>query len=214
MPAFTDRTDAGRRLVGPVAALLPAGRQVTVIGLPRGGVVVGAALVEGLRAAGWSARLDLVVVAKVLTPEHPELALGAVTERATVRSAAAGRLLGVDDERFAALVEEARRRLAARAAALPAPAGAADPVAVLVDDGLATGSTVAAAIAELHATGARWTGLAVPVTDATSWERTAPQVDAAVALVQRRPLRAVSLDYRQFPQLADDVVLAALARCR
>ncbi|MCW2617700.1 MAG: putative phosphoribosyltransferase protein, partial [Modestobacter sp.] len=101
---FTDRTDAGRRLVEPVRAVLPAGRPVTVVGLPRGGVVVGAALVEGLRAAGWAARLDLVAVAKVLAPEHPELALGAVTERATVRSQAAGRLTGVDAERFAELV--------------------------------------------------------------------------------------------------------------
>jgi predicted phosphoribosyltransferase len=209
---FTDRTDAGRRLVEPVRAVLPAGRPVTVVGLPRGGVVVGAALVEGLRAAGWAARLDLVAVAKVLAPEHPELALGAVTERATVRSQAAGRLTGVDAERFAELVAAARRRLADRAATLPAPTRSAEAATLLVDDGLATGSTAEAAIAELRATGSPWVGLAVPVADATAWQRVQGQVDAAVTLVERFPMHAVSVDYRDFTQLADDVVRTALER--
>jgi predicted phosphoribosyltransferase len=211
--AFIDRTDAGRRLVEPVDAVLPAGRPVVVVGLPRGGVMVGAALVEGLRAAGWSTRLDLVVVAKVLAPEYPELALGAVTERATVRGAA-GQLTGVGDERFPQLVAAARRRLAERAEALPAPTSSPGTAALLVDDGLATGSTAEAALAELRALGAPWVGLAVPVADSTAWQRVRRQVDAAVTLLERRPMRAVSLDYRHFPQLADDVVLAALARWR
>jgi predicted phosphoribosyltransferase len=185
-----------------------------VVGLPRGGVVVGAALVEGLRAAGWTARLDLVVVAKVLAPEHPELALGAVTERATVRSQAAGLLTGVDDERLAELVAAARRRLVDRAAVLPAPTRSAEAAAVLVDDGLATGSTAEAAVAELRATGAPWVGLAVPVADSTAWERLRGQVEAAVTLRERFPMRAVSLDYRNFAQVTDDVVLASLAQYR
>jgi putative phosphoribosyl transferase len=212
MARFADRTDAGRRLVDPVNAALPAGRPVTVVGLPRGGVVVGAAVVDGLRAAGRTARLDLVVVAKVLAAEHPELALGAVTEHATVRGEAAGWLTGTDERRFGALVDDARRRLAMRAATLPAPLGTADTPALLVDDGLATGATAEAAIAELRATGAPWVGLAVPVADATAWRRVAGQVDAAVTLVTRAPMRAVSVDYRDFTQLEDDVVLAALAR--
>jgi putative phosphoribosyl transferase len=207
--AFRDRTDAGRRLAEPVAAVLPPGGPVTVVGLPRGGVVVGAALVEELRLAGWTARLDLVVVAKVLAPEHPELALGAVTERVTVRGHAAGRL---PDERFSELVAAARRRLADRAAALPAPRRSAEDAALLVDDGLATGATAEAAAAELGATGAPWVGLAVPVADATAWGRVRQSVDAAVALLVRRPMRAVSIDYRDFAQVADDVVLADLAR--
>jgi putative phosphoribosyl transferase len=212
--AFTDRTDAGRRLVAPVDAVLPAGRPVVVVGLPRGGVVVGAALVEGLRAVGWSARLDLVVVAKVLAPEYPELALGAVTDRATVRSEAAGQRTGVDDELFARLVAAARLRLAERAEALPAPTSGPGTASLLVDDGLATGATADAALAELRARGAPWIGLAVPVADSTAWQRVRRQVDAAVTLLERHPMHAVSLDYRHFPQLADDVVLAALARWR
>jgi putative phosphoribosyl transferase len=211
---FADRTDAGRQLVEPVIAALPAGGPVTVVGLPRGGVVVGAALVEGLRAAGWDARLDLLAVAKVLAPEHPELALGAVTERATVRSRAAGLLTGVGDQRLSELVATARRRLAVRAAALPAPTRSPDSSALLVDDGLATGSTAEAAIAELRATGAPWIGLAVPVADSRAWQRVRRQVDAGVTLRQRTPMQAVSVDYRDFAQLADDVVLAALARYR
>jgi putative phosphoribosyl transferase len=211
---FRDRADAGRRLVEPVIGVLPPGGPVTVVGLPRGGVVVGAALVEGLRAAGWTARLDLVVVAKVLAPEYPELALGAVTERATVRSQAAVRLSGTEDGRFAELVAAARRRLADRAATLPTPTGSPDASALLVDDGLATGSTAEAAIAELRATGAPWVGLAVPVADSTAWQRVQGQVEAAVTLVQRSWMRAVSVDYQDFTQLSDDVVLAALARYR
>lgn len=214
MPPFTDRTDAGRRLVDPVRAVLPAGRPVTVVGLPRGGVLVGAAVVEGLRAAGWTARLDLVVVAKVIVPEYPELALGAVTERAFVRGRAARVLADVGEARFAELVASARGRLADRAASLPAPTGPADTAALLVDDGLATGSTAEVAIAELRALGAPWVGLAVPVADATAWARVREQVDAAVTLAERSPMRAVSVDYRDFTQLDDDVVLAALERYR
>jgi putative phosphoribosyl transferase len=212
--SFTDRTDAGRRLVDPVSAVLPAGQPVAVVGLPRGGVVVGAALVEGLRAAGRPARLDLVVVAKVLAPEYPELALGAVTEHATVRSDAGARLFGAEDERSAELVAAARRRLADRIATLPPPTSPVGDLALLVDDGLATGATAEVAIAELRVTGAAWVGLAVPVADATAWRRVRAQVDAAVTLVERSPMRAVSMDYRDFPQLDDEVVLAALARYR
>jgi putative phosphoribosyl transferase len=212
--SFIDRSDAGRRLVDAVGAVLPAGQPVTVVGLPRGGVVVGAALVEGLRSAGRTARLDLVVVAKVTAPEHPELALGAVTEHATVRSDAATRLFGTEDGRLAELVTTARRRLAVRAATLPAPIRPPDEPILLVDDGMATGATAEAGIAELRATGAPWVGLAVPVADATAWRRVRAQVDAAVTLVERSPLRAVSVDYRDFTQLDDAVVLAALARYR
>jgi putative phosphoribosyl transferase len=206
---FRDRADAGERLVEPVAELLPAGRPVTVVGLPRGGVVVGAALVGGLRARGWTARLDLVVVAKVLAPEHPELALGAVTPRAGVRCRTAGL---VSEQRYADLLAEAHGRLADRAAVLPVPRRPAEEGALLVDDGLATGATAEAGIAELRASGAPWVGLAVPVADAAAWRRVGDQVDAAVTLVVRSPMRAVSLDYRDFTQLTDDAVLAALAR--
>ena len=212
MAAFTDRSDAGRRLVEPVGTVLPAGRPVTVVGLPRGGTVVGAALVDGLRAAGWTARLDLVVVAKVLAPEFPELALGAVTEHAAVRSAVACRLAGVDDDRYAGLTADARRRLAERAAALPEPGPPPDGAVLLVDDGLATGSTVEAAVAELRTGQPDWLGLAVPVADATAWQRVRPLVDGGVVLLQRAPMRAVSVDYADFTQLRDDVVRAALAR--
>ncbi len=212
MASFRDRSDAGRRLVGPAAAELPAGEPVTVVGLPRGGVLVGAALVEGLRALGWTARLDLVVVAKVLAPEFPELALGAVTAHTTVRSRATRHVPGVDDARYAALTAEARRRLADRAAALPEPRVPADGSVLLVDDGLATGSTVEAAVAELRAVHPGWLGLVVPVADASAWARVRPLVDGGTALLQRTPMRAVSVDYADFTQLADDVVRAALAR--
>ena len=214
MTAFTDRTDAGRRLIAPVDAVLPGGQAVVVVGLPRGGVVVGAALVEGLRAAGRSARLDSLVVAKVVEPEQPELALGAVTARATTRNEVAARLTGTDEARFAELAAAARRRLAERATLLPPSTGPLDTVALLVDDGLATGSTAEAAIIELRALGAPWVGLAVPVADATAWQRLRPRLDGAVTLLERRPMRSVSVDYRDFTQVADDVVLAALTRWR
>jgi putative phosphoribosyl transferase len=214
MVSFRDRSDAGRRLVVPVAALLPTGQPVTVVGLPRGGVLVGAALVEGLRTLGWTARLDLLVVAKVLSPEHPELALGAVTAHAVVRSEEVGQVIGMDDARFAALTGDARRRLATRTAALPDPGLPPDGSVLLVDDGMATGSTVEAAVAELRTGYPGWLGVAVPVTDAAAWGRVRPLVDGGVALVQRSPMRAVSVDYADFTQLDDDVVRDALARWR
>jgi putative phosphoribosyl transferase len=126
-----------------------------------------------------------------------------------VRSHAAGQLA---EERFIELVGTARRRLADRAAALPAPRRSPADAALLVDDGLATGATAEAAVAELRATGTPWVGLVVPVADAAAWSRVRQLVDAAVALLVRTPLRAVSVDYRDFPQVSDHVVLADLAR--
>jgi putative phosphoribosyl transferase len=209
---FADRVDAGRALAVRLAGAAAPG--LVVLGLPRGGVVVAA---EVARALGCA--LDVVVVRKVGLPWQPELAMGAVAaageEVETVRDERVLTGAAVDDETFerarAREITELRRREAAYLQGRPRVPLAGRPV-VLVDDGLATGSTVEAAVAELRAVHPGWLGLIVPVADASAWARVRPLVDGGTALLMRTPMRAVSVDYADFTQLDDDVVREALAR--
>jgi putative phosphoribosyl transferase len=209
--AFADRDDAGRALAGPVAGVLPPDRPVVAVGLVRGGAVVGAALVTALRARGLPARLAVLPVAKVRSPGQAELAVGAVTASATVRSDVGCRLAAVDPAGFTSLAARAREELAARRALWPDPGDLEGAAVLVVDDGLATGATALAALAELRARRPAWLGLAVPVADASALARVRPDADAVVAPVVRHPLRAVSLDYADFRAASEAEVRAALA---
>jgi predicted phosphoribosyltransferase len=211
---FADRADAGRRLAAAVAdalpARLPGAGPVLAVGLLRGGVLVAAALVQALRERGVAARAAALAVAKVRAPGRPELAVGAVTETVTVRSDVACRIAGVGAAEWAELAAAARGELRARTSRFPGSGELAGAAVLLVDDGLATGSTAQAGLAELRARGAAWRGLAVPVADAAALERVRADADAVVTLVVREPLRAVSLDYVDFGEAGDAEVRAAL----
>lgn len=185
MTVFADRADAGRRLVGPVADL--GEREPIVLGIARGGVLVADALAEGLHVA-----CDVAVVRKVGAPGNPELALGAVAPGVAILDHEALALLGLREADLRGALEEAVREVGRREARYragrPAP-DLAGRTAILVDDGIATGSTAIAAIRWARAAGASRVVLEVPAS-----------------------FGAVGEWYRDFGQASDEDVLAALGR--
>jgi putative phosphoribosyl transferase len=210
---FTDRADAGRRL----AARLESYRRdrndqsvvPVVIGLPRGGVVVAAEVARLLEAP-----LDVVVVRKLGAPDYPEFAIGAIARGETVLNEEidpASLPPGYLDRVIATETRELERR-----EALYRGGRAAVPVAgrtvLVVDDGLATGSTAAAAVRALRHAGARRIVLAVPVAAPDSARRLARLADEVVCLATPADFRAVSLWYRSFGQTSDEEVVELLQR--
>ena len=208
--AFRDRTHAGREL----AALLDrhAGRpDLVVLGLPRGGLPVADEV-----AAALHAPLDAFIVRKLGVPGHRELAMGAIASggvrvlnETVVRAAA---IAPEEIERVAAeeLVELERRERAYRGAR-PAPA-VRGRTAILVDDGLATGSTMRAAVGALRRAGARSVVVAVPVAPPQACAALEPLVDELVCVRTPEPFGAVGAWYEDFSQVEDDEVRALLER--
>lgn len=204
MRVFADRTEAGIALGHAIAARHPA-PPVIVLGLPRGGVPLAREVARILQAP-----LDVLVVRKVGMPMHPELAIGAVASGgAVVREAHAGRdILGreIDFEALAAReLEEVRRR-----ERLFRPAGAPLAVAgrtvVVVDDGLATGSTMMAGVRALRSLAPRSIIVAAPVASPEARDRLAGAADDCVILSVPGDFYAVSQAYDDFPQVEDAAV--------
>jgi putative phosphoribosyl transferase len=204
-PAFADRAEAGRRLAGE----LPTLERPIVLGLPRGGVVVAAAV-----ASAIGAPLDVFVVRKLGLPAQPELAMGAVASGGV-------QVLNEDVLREASVpavvLEEVttRERAAVEARELsyrgdrPAPQLGARDV-VLVDDGLATGATMRAAVAAVRAHDPSRVLAAVPVAPAETvavFERDGVEV---VCLITPRVFASVGSWYRDFAQVSDEEVIRLL----
>ncbi|PRY52095.1 putative phosphoribosyltransferase [Geodermatophilus tzadiensis] len=214
---FPDRRDAGRQLAALLtdparAAAVPLGPGVLVLGLPRGGVLVAAEV-----AAALGAELDVVAVRKLGLPGHPELAMGALAAVGdtveSVRSEVVLARHAVDDDAAAevrrAELAELRRRQVAYRGDRPPPRLAGRTV-VLVDDGLATGSTVRAALAAVRRAGPAAVVVAVPV--GSPEVCAALDADEVVCPLTPVPFGAVGRYYDDFGQTTDDEVRAALAR--
>ena len=209
---YGDRRDAGEVL----ARLLEdyAGREdVVVLGLPRGGVVVAAPVAAALRAP-----LDILVVRKLGLPGRPELAMAAVTEVAgqvaLVRNEDVLHRWPVPDEALdavlrAELAELHRREGAYRGDRPPLPVRG--KVGVLVDDGLATGASMRAAVAGVRLLDPVAVVVAVPVGAAETVRALRPLVDDLVCPWMPRPFRAVGQAYDDFTATDDAEVLRALA---
>ncbi|MDQ0504643.1 phosphoribosyltransferase [Xanthobacter agilis] len=212
MRRFRDRTDAGRRLAVALAGY--AGRDAVVLALPRGGVPVAAEVATALHAP-----LDLVLVRKIGLPDQPELAMGAVVDGAApivVRNADILALGHVDKAAFDTacrreLAEIERRRARYIGARPRAPI--AGRVVIVVDDGIATGATVKAALEAVRQRGPTELVLAVPVAPADALAELTPEVDACVCLLTPEPFGAIGYFYDDFTQVTDGAVEAALARC-
>ncbi|HLT16045.1 MAG TPA: phosphoribosyltransferase family protein [Acidimicrobiales bacterium] len=206
---FPDRATAGRRLAERLEHL--RGRPVVVLGLPRGGVPVAAEVADALGAP-----LDVIVVRKLGVPTHPELAMGAVGEGGVlvvepeVRARA-----GVDDARLAALARREQAEVARRARRFRGDRGHADlagRIALVVDDGIATGSTARAACLVARAQGAERVVLAVPVAPPDWVERLGDAADEYVSVATPAPFYAVGQWYDDFGQTSDDEVVGCLER--
>lgn len=207
---FRDRREAGAELAVALAHL--ADERPVVVGLPRGGVVVAAEVATALAAA-----LDVVIVRKLGAPFQPEYALGAlgeedvlVVDHATVDALRLHRAL----ERVLRRERRELERRSQRYRADRAPIAVADRTVVLVDDGIATGSTARAAAEVLRARGAARIVLAVPVGPADVDERFAGVVDEVVCLERPDEFLAVGTAYRDFAPTSDEQVVALLAADR
>ena len=205
---FADRVEAGERLGEALRPL--AGSNAVVLAIPRGGVIVGEA---AARAVG--APLDVVVPRKIGAPGNPELAIGAVAPGIRVLDRRMVGGLGVSDaylDREIAVQEAEieRRQHAYRQGRSPQPVEGR--VAIVVDDGVATGSTAVAALRWAREQQAARVVLAVPVAPPQSLERLRVEADDVVVLEMPSPFFAVGEWYREFDQTSDRQVVDALAR--
>lgn len=209
---FADRAAAGDALAERLAHR--GQRRLLVLGLPRGGVVVAARIAERLCAP-----LDVVVVRKIGAPGHRELAMGALAlwgaHSAVVRNEHVIASAGVSAAEF----EQARDREAAEAQrrvaewAQPVP-DLADTDVLLVDDGLATGATMHAAVEVARRAGAARLICAVPVGAPDELRELAERVDEVVYLEAPEEFYAVGLHYRDFSEVDDATVARELAAAR
>jgi putative phosphoribosyl transferase len=207
---FLDRVEAGELLAEALDGLVRP--PVLVLGIPRGGVVVASRV-----AARQRAPLDVVVPRKVGAPGNPELAVGAVAEGVLAIDEPAVRRLDLDPAavlaEVAAQTAEVARRTAAYRQGLP-PLDLTGRTAVLVDDGVATGWTCAAAASFTRRAGAVRVLAAVPVGPAGLAERLRPVVDEVAVLETPDPYLHVGQAYERFPQVGDDEVLRCLEQGR
>ncbi len=206
---FTDRDDAGRRLAARLGHLRD--EPVVVLGLPRGGVPVAFQVAQALGAP-----LDVIVVRKLGVPFQPELAMGAVGEGGVrVINRQVVDEVRVSEGELAAVQARERAAVAARAARYRArwPRQPLEGrVAVVVDDGIATGSTARAACQVARAHGAARVVLAVPVAP-PGWEaRIGGDADEMVCVSTPLGFFAIGQFYARFPQVSDDEVMACLER--
>ena len=204
---FRDRTHAGELLADAVEALgLP---DPVVFGLARGGVAVAAPI-----AAALGVPLDVIVVRKVGAPAQRELAIGAVAEGGvTVVDTDLLAAVGIPEARFLELADVERVELERRVARFH-PTGARHDLlgrdVVIVDDGLATGSTAEAAVESVRMRKPRRVVLAVPVAAAASLDRLRGEADEVVVLHRPDAFGSVGEWYDDFRQVGDDDVSALL----
>jgi predicted phosphoribosyltransferase len=218
MRPYRDRAEAGE-LLGAVLARhlgLETPRPPLVLALPRGGVVVGAGV-----AAALESPLDVLVVRKLGVPGTPELAMGALAAidggadrevTAYLDTDLVWRLgisaVAIEEVRMAE-ERELRRRVEAYRGDRPAPS-VTDVLPVLVDDGLATGSTMRAALAAVRTAGADQVVVAVPVGAPSSLDEIGREAEV-VCLIAPPSFSAVGAWYEDFPQVSDDEVQRLLS---
>lgn len=208
-PSFLDRREAGRRLAEHLqkfAVLHPL-----VLALPRGGVPVAFEI-----AAALQAPLDILIVRKIGAPGHSEYGIGAVVdgnEPQLVLNEEAMSVVNaspayIEAEKQRQLIEIERRRKAYLGNRRPLPVR--DRTVILVDDGIATGGTVKAALKALRKAGARRIILAVPVAPQDVVETLQSEADEIVCLSTPHPFYAVGLHYTNFDQTSDEEVIRFL----
>ena len=204
-PPFENRTAAGEQLAAALGE-----RRVDadiVLAIPRGGLPLGRAVADALDVP-----LDIVVAKKIGAPNNPEYAIGAVASDGSVwrNEEAIGR---VDDEYFrekrAEEAENAREKARRYRGDRPEPE-LADRTVVVVDDGVATGSTIRACLAKVRAENPEKIVLAVPVAPTDTARELQSAVDELVVLETPSPFRAVGQAYRHFDQVTDEEAIEYL----
>lgn len=207
---FRNRTEAGQMLAKRL--IVYANREdVLVLGLPRGGVPVAFEVAKALNAP-----LDICLVRKLGVPSHQELAMGAIASGGVrVLNYEVVNWLGISshtiDEVTAQELRELQRRDRVYRGEKPQPK-VKNRTVILVDDGIATSSTMRAAIAVLRAQQAQRIVVAVPVAPPATCEQLGTEVNEVICLITPEPLYAIGLWYEEFSQTSDEEVRDLLAR--
>ena len=208
---FRDRSDAGRRLASRLQFL--RGEDVVVLGLPRGGVPVAAEVARTLGAP-----LDVILVRKLGVPAQPELGLGAIGESgARVINLEVVRYAHVSEDQIAQVEVKERAELQRRAQRFRGDVpheSLAGRTAVIVDDGIATGSTARAACQVARALGAATVVLAVPVAPPSANRTLRGDADEVICLEMPERFQAIGEWYEDFAQTSDEEVVALLRAAR
>jgi putative phosphoribosyl transferase len=209
---FANRREAGLALLHPIETLAPV--DPVVLALPRGGVPVAFEIARALQAP-----LDVLLVRKIGAPGHQEYGIGALVDGASpqvVIDEAAARMVGADrayiDREVSRQLAEIERRRAAYYSA--PPISLEGRTVIVVDDGIATGGTVRAALQALAKIGPRRVVLAVPVAPSEVLVELSRLCDDIVCLSSPEPFYAVGAHYLDFSQTEDEEVVRLLAAAR
>lgn len=209
---FRDREEAGRLLGEHLLRTLGGGGEAVVLGIPRGGVIVAAQVATALGAP-----LDVTVPRKLGAPDNPELAVGALAladgEEIALVDERSVRVLGVPASYLEEEIERQRKEILRREAAYRegrAPEPVEGRIAVLVDDGIATGLTARAAARAVRRRSPREVLVAVPVAPPETVREFAAEGLRVEALETPSPFGAVGRFYLDFRQVEDEEVIAAL----
>jgi len=208
---FRDRLDAGEKLADKLMDL--KGERCAVIAIPRGGVVVGYAV-----ALRLDAPLEVTVPRKIGAPGDPELAVGAVAEDGTIYvEESIASTVGVSDDwiklEAERELEEVKRRISVYRAGKPLPR-LDDYVAIVVDDGVATGATVMATVRFLRKLNPKKIVIAVPVAPPEILPKLASEADEVRCVETPSPFFAIGQFYADFSQLSDSEVLEYLSKAK
>lgn len=199
---FEDRVDAARQLAGELRRF--ASSRPLVLAIPRGAVPMAEVIAGELQGD-----LDVVLVRKLRAPFNPEFAVGAIDENGWTFIAPYAEGAGADEEYLAREKREQLDTLRRRRASYTPGRGAADAagrVVIVVDDGLATGATMIAALHSVAAQHPKRLVCAVPVSSREALGKVAPYADEIVCLSSPDDFQAVGQFYREFPQVGDHEV--------
>ncbi len=205
---FADRLDASEQLAKALVGF--AGTDAVVLAIPRGGVIVGEVVARELGVP-----LDVVIPRKIGAPGNPELGLGAIAPGVRVLDERLIHILRVSDGYLEREIEAEEREIERRQHVYRSgrpPVDVAGRIAIVVDDGVATGGTATAALRWAKAEGAAKVVLAVPVAPAAGLGRLSGEADELIVLAAPEPFYAVGEWYQRFEQTEDAEVVAALAR--